>query len=94
MPPINTHSTPDTGSLANDVDFPAHAQDTISSVSWSPVANHLAAASWDGKVRIYDVNAHNLTAKGAAMFAAAGPVFDCDWAKVSLSVSSNSTAWK
>ncbi|RYP10744.1 hypothetical protein DL765_008012 [Monosporascus sp. GIB2] len=65
---------------SKDIALPADAEDTISSVSWSPVSNHLAAASWDGKVRIYDV-ARNESAVGVAMLRADGPVFDCDWAK-------------
>ncbi|KAI1374617.1 WD40 repeat-like protein [Hypoxylon crocopeplum] len=74
------------GSLARDVSLPADAQDTISSVSWSPVANHLAAASWDGKVRVYDVgnpnnNNNGIAARGVALLAADGPLLDCDWAK-------------
>ncbi|KAI1478976.1 WD40 repeat-like protein [Daldinia eschscholtzii] len=81
MAPVNSLSAPNRGSLANDASLPADAQDTISSISWSPVANHLAAASWDGKVRIYDVNANTKIANGAALFAATGPVLDCDWAK-------------
>ncbi|OTA60270.1 WD40 repeat-like protein [Hypoxylon sp. EC38] len=76
-----TLPSPVMGSLSMDVSLPADAEDTISSVSWSPVANHLAAASWDGKVRVYDVNANNGAARGAAGLAAEGPVFDCDWAK-------------
>ncbi|KAI1489337.1 WD40 repeat-like protein [Biscogniauxia mediterranea] len=68
------------GSLSEDVTLPADAEDTISSLSWSPVANHLAAGSWDGKVRIYDVKPDR-SAQGAAMLSTQGPVFDCDWAK-------------
>ncbi|CAJ2506282.1 Uu.00g004120.m01.CDS01 [Anthostomella pinea] len=73
-------AAPNMGSLLKDVTLPADAEDTISSVSWSPVANHLAAASWDGKVRVYDVAA-NGSARGAAVLSVDGPVFDCDWAK-------------
>jgi mRNA export factor len=65
-----------------DVALPADAEDTISCVSWSPTANHLAAASWDKKVRIYDV-APNGSANGIAMLKADGPILSCDWAKVS-----------
>ncbi|KAI0014169.1 WD40 repeat-like protein [Xylariaceae sp. FL0662B] len=68
------------GSLSNDISLPADAEDTISSISWSPVANHLAAASWDGKVRVYDV-ASTGSARGVATLAAEGPLFDCHWAK-------------
>ncbi|RYP50245.1 hypothetical protein DL768_004182 [Monosporascus sp. mg162] len=68
---------------SKDIALPADAEDTISSVSWSPVSNHLAAASWDGKVRVYDV-ARNGSAVGVAMLRADGPVFDCDWAKATV----------
>lgn len=71
------------GPTSQDVALPADAEDTISSVSWSPVANHLAAASWDGKVRIYDVAHNGSAAHGVALLRADGPVFDCDWAQVS-----------
>jgi mRNA export factor len=67
---------------SKELSLPADAEDTISSVSWSPAANHLAAASWDSKVRIYDVSPDG-SARGAAMLKADGPVLDCDWAKVS-----------
>ncbi|KAK6834842.1 WD40 repeat-like protein [Apiospora arundinis] len=63
-----------------DTVLPADAADTISSVSWSPAANHLAAASWDGKVRIYDV-ASGPSAHAAAMLSVDSPVLSCDWAK-------------
>lgn len=68
--------------VAPDVALPADAEDTISAVSWSPTANHLAAASWDGKVRIYDV-ASTGQANGIAMLRSDGPLLSCDWAKVS-----------
>ncbi|KAI1769197.1 WD40 repeat-like protein [Hypoxylon sp. FL1150] len=74
-------AAPILGFLAQDINLPDDAQDTISSVSWSPVAHHLAAASWDGKVRIYDVDASTAAARGAALLAADGPLLDCDWAK-------------
>ena len=65
-----------------DVSLPADATDTITSLRWSPVSDHLAAASWDGKVRIYDV-ANDGRAQSVASIAADGPVFSCDWNKVS-----------
>lgn len=69
------------GSTAKDVVAPADATDTISALRWSPTANHLAAACWDGKVRIYDV-AKDGKAQGVAMVTAEGPAFSCDWSKV------------
>lgn len=74
-----------------DAALPADAEDTIASVAWSPASDHLAAASWDGKVRIYDVDVAAVAAghpssaaRGVAILQTDGPVFDCDWAKVSL----------
>lgn len=67
----------------SDVSLAADVEDTISAISWSPAANHLAAASWDGKLRVYDI-AVNGTANMIAMFTTSGPLFSCDWAKVSL----------
>ncbi|KAI0023191.1 WD repeat domain-containing protein [Xylariomycetidae sp. FL0641] len=72
--------TPRMGSLSQELVISDATEDTISSVSWSPVANHLAAGSWDGKVRIYDI-ANNGSAPVVAALSAGGPVLDCDWAK-------------
>jgi mRNA export factor len=72
-----------TGSVSNDVALPTDDCDTISSIRWSPTSDHLAAASWDGKTRIYEV-IKNGSGRGVAMLTAEGPVFSCDWSKVSL----------
>ncbi len=71
------------GSISKDVAVPCEAGDTISSIRWSQAADHLAVASWDGKVRIYDV-ATDLAAKGVALITATAPLFCCDWSLVSL----------
>ncbi|KAF4443205.1 WD40 repeat-like protein [Fusarium austroafricanum] len=65
---------------SKDITLPADATDTMSSVRWSPVAHHLAAASWDGNVRVYDVKADG-SASGVAILPADRPVFSCDWSK-------------
>ncbi|KAI0971765.1 WD40-repeat-containing domain protein [Xylaria arbuscula] len=66
-----------TGNLTNDVALPSDSKDTVSSLSWSPVANHLAVASWDQRVRIYDAASR----RGVAALVAEAPVFSCDWVK-------------
>ncbi|KAK0630715.1 WD40-repeat-containing domain protein [Bombardia bombarda] len=77
---FTTSHTGKMSAMASDIAFPQDAQDTISSLRWSPVSNHLAAASWDGKVYIYDAtNASSI--KGIAMITTEGPVFDCDFKK-------------
>ncbi len=60
----------------------ATATDTMSCLRWSPKGNHLAAVSWDGKMRVYSVAA-DLRANGVAMMAAEAPLLSCDWSKVS-----------
>lgn len=70
-----------TGDLANDVQLASPPEDSISALSWSPVANHLAVSSWDDKVRIYDVT-NAKTGNGVAAIDFGGPVLSCDWAKV------------
>lgn len=69
-------------SLLRDKAVPSDATDTITAVRWSPVANHLAAASWDGKVRIYDV-ANDLTASSVGVIDTTSHAFTCDWSQVS-----------
>ncbi|KAI1331216.1 WD repeat domain-containing protein [Xylariaceae sp. FL0255] len=70
--------TPFVGTLKNDVAVPSDNEDTITTLSWSPVDNLLATASWDNKLRIYDVSG---SPRGVGMLIAEGPVFDADWAK-------------
>lgn len=70
------------GSISMDVALPTDSCDTIQSIRWSPVSDHLAAASWDGKTRIYEV-AKDGSGQGVAALTAEGPVFSCDWSKVS-----------
>lgn len=73
------------GQQDRDVDFPKGPEDTISALRWSPVANHLAAASWDGKVYVYDASNQTSTdtIKGVAAVTVGSPVLDCDFSKVS-----------
>ncbi|KAK4448513.1 WD40-repeat-containing domain protein [Podospora aff. communis PSN243] len=70
------------GSTANDIVFPTGPQDTISSVRWSKANNLLAAASWDGRVYLYDVsqpaNIRGLTTLDNPNNS---PFFDCDFNK-------------
>jgi mRNA export factor len=69
------------GDLAKDVQLASPPEDSISCLSWSPVANHLAVSSWDNKVRIYDVTG-TPTGNGVAAIDFANPVLACDWSKV------------
>jgi WD40 repeat protein len=69
--------------LPNDVQLASATDDSISDVSWSPVANHLAVASWDNKVRVFDLTqSKSGELKAGIEFDA--PVFSCHWERVSL----------
>lgn len=43
---------------AKDVELADPPPDSVSSLSWSPQADFLAAGSWDNNVRIYEVGAN------------------------------------
>ncbi|KAJ1678674.1 hypothetical protein EV182_003573 [Spiromyces aspiralis] len=52
-------------------------EDTVSELAWSPRANALAASSWDGQTRIWDVGASGAAPK--AYVAHDGPALTCTW---------------
>lgn len=49
-------------------------------MSWSPVADFLAVASWDNNVRVYGVEPNGTTSP-KAMYSHEGPVLDVIWSK-------------
>eukprot|EP00300_Choanocystis_sp_HF-7_P005761 c14257_g1_i1.p1 GENE.c14257_g1_i1~~c14257_g1_i1.p1 ORF type:complete len:397 (+),score=55.28 c14257_g1_i1:173-1192(+) len=67
---------------ARIVEFPAPAgptpTDAFSSVSWSPVADHIAAGTWDGQVLCWEALAQGNT--GLCSFAFEAPVLSTCWA--------------
>jgi mRNA export factor len=68
-------------SLSKDVQLVNSPDDSISDLSWSSAGNYLAASSWDGKVRIYDVT-QSVTGEGKAMITFDGPALSCSWSRV------------
>lgn len=68
------------GDPSKDIKLASPPEDSTSALSWSPVANHLAVASWDSKVRIYDVTTGN--GQGVAGINLDGPTLSCDWSRV------------
>lgn len=66
--------------LSKDATLSSPPEDSISSLSWSPVANYLAVGSWDNKVRIYNIT-QSPTGTGAAAIDFDGPVLTCDWSR-------------
>lgn len=69
------------GDRSSDIQLAFPPNDAVSSLVWSPVANHLAVASWDNKVRVYDVP-ENSVGTGLAVMEFRGPVLSCDWSQV------------
>lgn len=70
------------GDLSKDVTVKNPPEDSVSDLAFSSQSDHLAVASWDNKVRIYEITA-NGEAEGRAAFEHEGPVLSCHWSKVS-----------
>ena len=69
------------GDLSKDVAVKDPPEDSISDLAFSPVTDHLAVASWDKKVRIYEIDGQG-NSQGKALFEHEGPVLSCAWSKV------------
>lgn len=80
--PSNTSTNPanSLGDLSKDVQLNQGPEDSISDLAFSPMSEHLAVASWDKKVRIYEANESG--GEGKALFEFEGPVLSCDWSMV------------
>jgi mRNA export factor len=70
------------GDLSKDVALNSPPDDSVSDLSFSPQSDHLAVASWDKKVRIYQIT-QNGTSEGKAYFEHDAPVLSCHWSPVS-----------
>ena len=69
------------GEIKNDVALNDPPEDGISDLAFSPQSDHLAVASWDKKVRIYEVTP-NGQSQGKAMMQAEAPFLSCCWSPV------------
>lgn len=65
--------------LVNDITINNGPEDTISDLAFSPQQDLLAVASWDKKVRIYDIDPNSGANQGRALFEHDGPVFSARW---------------
>lgn len=81
-------STNTTGDISKDVALNQPPEDSISDLRFSPVSEHLAVASWDKKVRIYEINGSGQS-EGKALFEHEAPVLNCCWSPVRFYFSSN-----
>lgn len=75
------------GDLSKDVQVANPPEDSISDLTFNPnpadAKDFLGVASWDKKVRIYEISA-NGNAEGKHIIEHDGPVLSCDFFKVSL----------
>jgi mRNA export factor len=74
-------ATNTTGDISKDVALNSPPEDGISDLRFSPVSDHLAVASWDKKVRIYEINDQGQS-EGKALFEHEAPVLNCCWSPV------------
>lgn len=70
-----------TGDISKDVALVSPPEDSISDLAFSSQSDHLAVASWDKKVRIYEINDQGMS-EGKAMFEHQAPVLNCCWSPV------------
>jgi len=71
-----------TGDISKDVPLVSPPDDSISELAFSPTADFLSVASWDSKVRIYQINDQGQSEGKAAMDFQA-PVLTTAWSLVS-----------
>jgi mRNA export factor len=76
------NQTNTTGDISKDVALNSPPEDSISDLRFSPASEHLAVASWDKKVRIYEINEQGQS-EGKALFEHEAPVLNCCWSPVS-----------
>jgi WD40 repeat protein len=69
------------GMADKDVTLSSPPEDSISDLSWSPKAQHLAVAAWDNKVRIYDLT-NRPGGEGMTVINFEKPVLSCAWSDV------------
>src|SRR5271163_2005731 len=74
--------------LTGDLEVPQGPDDSISEVAFSPVAEILSVASWDNKVRIYEIGQGGAT--GKAMYEHTAPVLSTHFSKDGTKLASGS----
>jgi len=79
------------GDLKNDVAVANAPEDSISDLAFNPnpadQKDFLAVASWDKKVRVYEILPTG-QAEGRHLYEHEAPVFGCDFSKVSTEADS------
>lgn len=70
-----------TGDLSKDVALTSPPEDSISDVSFCPTADILSVASWDSKLRLYDISESGQS-QGKAMVEHSKPVLSTSFSSV------------
>lgn len=74
--------------LTQDLEVPQGPEDSISDLAFSPVAEILSVASWDNKIRIYEIGQGGVS--GKAMYEHTGPVLSTHFSKDGSKLASGS----
>lgn len=89
----STAATNTVGDLKQDVQLNNPPEDSISDLAFNPnptdPKDFLAVASWDKKVRIYEIHS-NGQGEGKHLYEHDGPVFSVDYFKVRVCVRASS----
>ena len=82
---VNQTTTVDT---SGDLEIPQGPEDSVSDIAFSPTAEILSVASWDNKIRIYEIGQGG--ANGKAMYEHTGPVLSTHFSKDGSKLASGS----
>jgi mRNA export factor len=74
--------------ISGDLEVPQGPEDSIADLAFSPTAEILSVASWDNKVRIYEIGQGG--ANGKAMYEHTGPVLSTHFSKDGTKLASGS----
>src|SRR5271170_7302998 len=74
--------------ISGDLEVPQGPEDSISEIAFSPTAEILSVASWDNKIRIYEIGQGG--ANGKAMYEHTGPVLCTHFSKDGTKLASGS----
>jgi mRNA export factor len=77
----SSSTTSTQGDLSKDLALSEPPTDSISEIAFSPKSDHLAVASWDNKVRIYEIDSSGKSS-GKALFDFQGPALGTCWSEV------------
>jgi mRNA export factor len=82
---VNQTTTVD---ISGDLEIPQGPEDSVSDIAFSPTAEILSVASWDNKIRIYEIGQGG--ANGKAMYEHTAPVLSTHFSKDGSKLASGS----